>query len=78
MDQKLPLTLAEQFKQAGGEIKMGHRLVRFVPKHADGALAIDLDVWDAQSKVMRYYRCAALILAMPQRSLELISNRHRH
>ena len=71
--QKLPLTLAEQFKQAGGEIKMEHRLVRFGLKHTDSAILVDLDVWDAENKVMRYYRCKALILAMPQRSLEILS-----
>ena len=73
--QKLPLTLAEQFKQAGGEIKMEHRLVRFGLKHTDSAILVNLDVWDAENKVMRYYRCKALILAMPQRSLEILHNR---
>jgi monoamine oxidase len=71
--QKLPETLAEQFRSAGGKIRMEHRLVRFSPRHADGALVVDLDIWDDQNKVMRYYRCKALILAMPQRSLEILA-----
>jgi len=69
----LPKTLAQQFKAAGGAIKMHHRLTRFVPKQIDGAIAIDLDVFDEKDKVLRRYRAKALILAMPQRSLQILA-----
>jgi monoamine oxidase len=71
--QTLPKTLAQRFMDAGGKINMKHQLIRFVPKHADGALVVDIDIWDQPNKVMRYYRAKALVLAIPQRSLEILA-----
>jgi monoamine oxidase len=71
--QKLPEKLANEFKQAGGKINMQHRLEQFVPRSADGSWVVDLDVFDEKNRVRRRYRAKALILAMPQRSLEMIT-----
>jgi monoamine oxidase len=71
--QRLPETLAEQFKNGGGKIKMEHQLIRFSPHRSDGGTLIDLDVWDDKERVMRYYRANGLILAMPQRSLAILA-----
>jgi lysine 2-monooxygenase len=71
--QRLPETLAEQFKKSGGKINMQHRLVRFAPRNTNGILSVDLDIHDHRTDSMRYYNARALILAMPQRSLELLS-----
>jgi monoamine oxidase len=69
----LPETLACEFTKAGGKIYKQHRLTTFDYKKIDGATVIDLDVWDDANKVTRYYRANALILAMPQRSLEILT-----
>ena len=58
---------------AGGKINMQHRLMAFVPRRVNGAMVVDLDVLDETSKAMRQYRANALILAMPQRSLEILA-----
>src|SRR5207249_3851632 len=50
--QRLPETLAEQFKSGGGKVNMEHQLIRFSPLQSDGGTLIDLDVWDGKSKVM--------------------------
>jgi monoamine oxidase len=71
--QTLPKTLAKQFKAAGGRINMQHRLTTFVPKQVNGTTVIDLDVLDEPNNVKRLYRAKALILAMPQRSLEILA-----
>ena len=71
--QTLPSTLAQQFTAAGGKINMQHRLVTFAPKQVNGATVVDLDVLDETSNVLRYYQANALILAMPQRSLEILA-----
>jgi monoamine oxidase len=71
--QTLPKTLAQQFMDAGGKINMRHQLMTFVPKRVNGTMVVDLDVLDEPSKTMRYYRANALILAMPQRSLEILA-----
>ena len=52
---------------------MQHRLVTFAPKQVNGATVVDLDVLDETSNVLRYYQANALILAMPQRSLEILA-----
>jgi lysine 2-monooxygenase len=71
--QTLPETLARQFTDAGGKIYMKHQLTTFVPKRVNGATVIDLDVLDEPNNVMRRYRAAALVLAMPQRSLDILA-----
>jgi monoamine oxidase len=71
--QELPKTLASKFTEAGGKIHMQHRLTTFAPS-SDGTM-IDLDVQDEQNNVTRRYRAKALILAMPQRSLELVAQK---
>jgi monoamine oxidase len=70
---ELPKTLARKFADAGGTIHMQHRLTTFAPS-SDGTM-IDLDVEDEQNNVTRRYRAKALILAMPQRSLELVAQK---
>jgi lysine 2-monooxygenase len=71
--QTLPETLAKRFTEANGRIHMNHRLTTFAPRHIDDATVIDLDVLDESNNVTRYYRANALILAMPQRSLEILA-----
>jgi monoamine oxidase len=71
--QTLPTTLADRFCTAGGKIHCQHQLMTFEPKRFNDAVVIDLDVWDQPHKMMRYYRANALILAMPQRSLEILA-----
>jgi len=73
--QRLPETLADRFKAAGGKVHTDHRLTTFAPTQINGATMIDLDVLDEPNNVMRRYRAKALILAMPQRSLELVAQR---
>lgn len=71
--QRLPEALAKEFAAAGGKINMNHRLVTFAPKEVDGATMIDLDVMDEATNAMRRYRASALILAIPQRALEILA-----
>ena len=71
--QMLPETLAQRFKDVDGRINMHHRLLGFAQSGDNGNLAMDLDVWDEQNKVMHYYRAKALILAMPQYSLQKLA-----
>jgi monoamine oxidase len=71
--QALPETLARKFTDAGGTIRMRHRLTTFAPS-SDGTM-IDLDVQDEKNNMTRRYRANALILAMPQRSLELVAQK---
>jgi monoamine oxidase len=69
----LPQKLAEKFTGDGGKIYMEHRLTRFVTQPVNGETVIDLDVVDEPNKLTRRFRAKALILAMPQRSLELLT-----
>jgi monoamine oxidase len=71
--QGLPEALAYKFTAAGGKINMKHRLIKFVTQQTASGPVIDLDVSDEAAGVIRYYRANALILAMPQRSLELVA-----
>lgn len=71
--QKLPEELANRFAAAEGAIHRNHKLTSFVPQEVNGATVIDLDFVD-ENNVPRRYRAKALILAMPQRSLELLSH----
>ena len=71
--QKLPETLAQRFKDAGGKLFTEHRLLTFAPTQVNGTTVIDLDVLDELNNVRRRYRASALILAMPQRSLEILA-----
>jgi monoamine oxidase len=65
--------LEKEFKSRGGIVNMEHKLIRFSPKKSDDGPVVDLDVWDDKSRVMRYYRAKALVLAMPQRSLQILA-----
>jgi monoamine oxidase len=73
--QTLPVRLAERFTDAGGTVNLQHRLVTFTPNEINGATVIDLEVMDDASNATRYYRANALILAMPQRSLEILAQK---
>jgi monoamine oxidase len=72
--QRLPEALARKFTGAGGKIYMKHRLTTFAPRQIDSGTVIDLDFRDEQNNVTRRYRAKALILAIPQRSLELLAS----
>jgi hypothetical protein len=67
----LPLTLAKQFHQAGGEINCGHRLKSFdivcLPDRTVG-IEMQLDAGGSARRVL----ARQLILAMPRRALELL------
>lgn len=71
--QRLPEKLAKRFTDAHGKIYMQHRLTTFTARQIDGSTVIDLDVVDERNNLTRRYRAKALILAMPQRSLELVA-----
>jgi monoamine oxidase len=66
--QLVPLTIASQFEQSGGQIKLGHHLDSF-DSDADGKIVMHVSAGGATSKV----HADALVLAMPRRSLELIA-----
>jgi monoamine oxidase len=68
--QTLPDTLKQQFEQASGTVKMEHELVKFGVK--DGKLHLDFLKTANGKKEWSYYRANSLILAMPQRSLQLL------
>lgn len=78
--EQIPLQLAEQFQQQGGEIYRRHRLVRFdaatLPDATPGVrleLRADSEGWGPTAggtPVVIYAR--SLILALPRRSLELL------
>jgi monoamine oxidase len=70
--QTLPETLAQKFEAAGGKIKKNHRLLSFVHKQADDDIVIDLDVRNEETSETCCYTAKALILAMPQRSLQML------
>jgi hypothetical protein len=68
----LPITLAEQFVDAGGSLKFGHRLKNFdVSGSGDDQVATYTVVDDATGDEITG-KCRALILAMPRRSIELL------
>jgi monoamine oxidase len=71
--QRLPEKLADKFTAAGGKVHNKHRLTKFVAQQTQTGTVVDLDLSDEANGVMRYYRANALILAMPQRSLELLA-----
>jgi monoamine oxidase len=73
--QSVPLTLAEQFKQLGGNIAPGKHLHSF-DKDGEG-IVLRIADWDSKRKCEvegsgSEVRAGALVLAMPRRSLELI------
>ena len=61
--QQVPTSLAELFKQAGGEVRLGTRLDGF--DWQDGAFTLGIGG--------QTVRAASLILAMPRRSLDLLA-----
>lgn len=74
--QSLPETLTAKFAKGGGRVEIKHELITFAPT-ADGA-CVDLefcDRTDEKNPVRRLFRAKALVLAMPQRSLEILSAR---
>jgi monoamine oxidase len=77
--QALPETLKREFEDAKGVVKMQHQLLGFEPIRAkDGTWQVELDVLDTgdpNNSRERRYRAKALVLAMPQRSLQLLGDR---
>jgi monoamine oxidase len=78
--QSLPERLADQFRQSGGAISMGHRLHR-IDKQGDGWLRLTFDRLPSDpGEGYRYRRVAEetvcrarhVILAMPRKALELL------
>ncbi|MEM7333908.1 MAG: NAD(P)/FAD-dependent oxidoreductase [Chloroflexota bacterium] len=62
--QQIPLTLAERVKELGGEIFLNSRVIGFDQKERQ----IEINLHDGT-----VHRAGALILAMPRRSLDLLS-----
>ncbi|HWF34949.1 MAG TPA: NAD(P)/FAD-dependent oxidoreductase [Solirubrobacteraceae bacterium] len=69
--QSVPLTVAEKFEKLGGKIELSQHLDSF-DVDADGKVVLHLSDPDAHAK-HEEVRAGALVLAMPRRSLELIS-----
>jgi monoamine oxidase len=71
--QAVPTTLASEFEQAGGEIRLGHRLLSFTNGTLDdGTEGIILTIHTDDRQKPLVVQARALVLAMPRRSLELL------
>ena len=67
--QVLPKTLVQKFQDQGGQVNLGHRLLNLV-QLPDGRLRLHLhDCNDDETKTVTAHH---VVLAMPQRSLELL------
>lgn len=68
----LPKALHRAFEEAGGEVHFHHRLISFdAATLPDGSQGVCLRI-DHQGRVVEHW-CRRLVLAMPRRSLELLS-----
>ena len=69
--QQVPLKCAESFENAGGQIHMNHSLISFDCIDLDGGKIVEFTVDNDGNEST--HRAKRLILAMPRRSLEMLS-----
>jgi len=74
--QSLPEKLEQKFSGAGGRVHMDHELLTFTPAKDGAWVDLDfLDRSDGKPPAQRRYRAKALVLAMPQRALQIVAER---